>query len=236
VLANSHHVRRSVERPGGPTVVVVDNPVDPTSERVLVLVGQITPWKGQDTAIRALADLPDRHGCTRLLIVGEPVFSGAGTRFDNVRYRDDLIVLARDLGVADRVLFLGARRDVPDVVGAADVALVPSWEEPFGRVVIEAMAAAIPVVATEVGGPPEILARGGGLLVPPRRPERWAETITRLLDNPTLRARLAADGRREAVSRYALARFVERVLDGYEIARRARGVTTGATGTSGRGG
>ncbi len=251
VLANSAYVRGTVEREGGPPVVVVENPVDlarfdparadgarvrrdlgiATGTPVLALVGQITPWKGQDTAIRALAALPERHRTTQLLIVGEPVFAGDGTRFDNVRFRDELAGLARELGVADRVAFLGARGDVADVLASADVALVPSWEEPFGRVVIEAMALGVPVVATDRGGPPEILASGGGVLASPRDARAWADAVTRLLDDATLRARLGAEGRREARARYGLERFVARVLEGYDVAwaervrRRARAPT-----------
>jgi glycosyltransferase involved in cell wall biosynthesis len=242
VLANSEHVRASVERAGGPEVVVVDNPVDlerfdplradgpraraehgvGASEPLLLLVGQITPWKGQDTAIRALAALPDRHRAARLLIVGEPVFSGAGTRWDNVAYREELAALARELGVGDRVRFLGARADVPDLLAAADVALVPSWEEPFGRVVIEAMAMGVPVVATDVGGPPEILAGGGGVLAPPREPRAWTDAVQRLLDDPAERARAGQAGRRQATERYGLGRFVQRVLAAYDVAAARR--------------
>ncbi|MEA2178714.1 MAG: L-malate glycosyltransferase [Solirubrobacteraceae bacterium] len=241
VLANSEHVRASVERPDGPPVLVVDNPVDlerfdpaaadgprirrelglAPADPLLVLVGQITPWKGQETAIRALAELPPRLAATRLAVVGETVFTTAGTRFRNESYREELERLASDLGVGERVLFLGARDDVPDVLAAADVALVPSWEEPFGRVVIEAMAMGVAVVATEVGGPREILSAGGGVLVAPRAPEAWAAAITRLLDDPAARRDAGETGRAQARQRYGLQRFVERVLDGHGRARQA---------------
>ena len=88
--------------------------------------------------------------------------------------------------------------------------------------VIEAMAMAVPVVATEVGGPAEILARGGGLLAPPRSVPAWAAAIERLLDEPAARARMGEAGRKHATERYGLERFVARVLDGYAVARRGR--------------
>jgi glycosyltransferase involved in cell wall biosynthesis len=239
VLANSAYVRATVERSGGPTVVVVDNPVDVAwfdpgrtdgarvrqelgladEQPALVIVGQITPWKGQETAIRALAQLPARFSTARLLIVGAPVFAAAGTRYDNLAYLDGLRELVIELGVGDRVAFLGARSDVPDVLAASALALVPSWEEPFGRVVIEAMAMGVPVVATERGGPAEILAgEAGGVLVPPHDAAAWSQTIERLLDDPDERARLGALGRRRALARYTLDRFVSRVIAAYAVA------------------
>jgi glycosyltransferase involved in cell wall biosynthesis len=240
VLANSRYVADGL-RETPPEVIVVDNPVDLSQfdparadgpsvrhalglgdEPVLILVGQITPWKGQDTAIRALAQLPERLGAARLLIVGEPVFASAGTRHDNLAYREGLRELARELGVEERVAFLGARPDVADLLAASDVALMPSWEEPFGRVAIEAMAMGVPVLATDRGGPAEILADGGGLLLDPRRPEAWAQAIARLLDDPQERAGIGAAGRQRAVARYDLAGFVARVLAGWDVAERAR--------------
>jgi L-malate glycosyltransferase len=241
VLANSRHVATGLGMRRS-EVVVVDNPVDlarfdpsrvnrgqirkdldlAAGEAVLIVVGQLTPWKGQDTAISALAALRDRATACRLLIVGEPVFATAGTRFDNLAYVDGLHSLVRELGVEDRVTFLGARSDVPELLAAADVALVPSWEEPFGRVAIEAMAMGIPVLATDRGGPAEILAEGGGILLPAREPERWAAAILRLLEEPEERARVGAAGRRRAVARYGLDGFVARVLEGWSVAKRAR--------------
>jgi glycosyltransferase involved in cell wall biosynthesis len=238
VLANSECVRATVERPGGPAVVVVDNPVDVAcfdpgradgarmrrelglddQQPALVIVGQITPWKGQETAIRALAQLPERFSTTRLLIVGAPVFAAAGTSYDNLAYLNRLRELVSELGVGDRVIFLGARSDVPDVLAAATLALVPSWVEPFGRVVIEAMAMGVPVVATERGGPAEILAgEAGGVLVPPRDAAAWSHAIERLLDDRDERTRLGATGRRRALARYTLDRFVSRVLAAYAV-------------------
>jgi L-malate glycosyltransferase len=246
VLANSRHV---AERLGTrrAEVVVVDNPVDlarfdpggadgtrirdelgvAADEPVLIVVGQLTPWKGQDTAIRALAALRDRAPSCRLLVVGEPVFASAGTRFDNLAYVDGLHRLVRELGVEDRVSFLGARSDVPDLLAAAHVALVPSWEEPFGRVAIEAMAMGVPVIATERGGPADILSDGGGILVPPHGPQPWAAAIAHLLEASEERARMGAIGRRRAVERYGLEDFTARTLDGWAVAQRARGSRLG---------
>ena len=96
--------------------------------------------------------------------------------------------------------------------------LVPSWEEPFGRTIIEAMAMGVPVVATDVGGPPEILCAGvdhSGLVLPPRQPRLWAEEIQRLLGDPARLAQMAERGRSEARRRFGVERHVEAILGIY---------------------
>src|SRR5207249_1163389 len=98
-----------------------------------------------------------------------------------------------------------------------DVALVPSWEEPFGRVVAEAMAAGVPVVATRRGGPAEQIQDGvTGLLAEPRRPDLWVEPIRRLLTDDDLRTRIVDEARRHAAASFDPARSVRRVMELYE--------------------
>src|SRR5207244_4255122 len=102
------------------------------------------------------------------LVVGEPTFTSGATRYRNEAYDESLRQLAAELGVSESVSFLGGREDVPEIVRSLDVLLVPSWEEPFGRTILEGMAMEVPVIATNVGGPPEIVADGkDGLLLPP---------------------------------------------------------------------
>src|SRR5207248_3224481 len=111
---------------------------------------------------------------TTLLLIGEARFTSGATRYDNTAYVQNLHELTDALDLGQAVRFVGHRNDVPEVLAALDIALLPSWEEPFGRVVVEAMAAGTPVVATAVGGPTEIIEEGiNGLLVPPREPELW---------------------------------------------------------------
>ena len=117
------------------------------------MIGQITPWKGQDDAIRVLALLRPRFPLLRLRIVGSVVFAGPGVTFDNEGFRQQLLGLTDETGVSDAVEFTGATDDLEAVFASLDVVLVPSWEEPFGRVVVEAMAAGAAVVATNRGGP-----------------------------------------------------------------------------------
>jgi glycosyltransferase involved in cell wall biosynthesis len=182
---------------------------------VLGVVGQLTPWKGQDDAIRALARLREAHPDAQLVIAGSAKFVSRETRFDNPGYVRGLHALCEELGVADAVHFVGEREDIPDLLRALDVLLVPSWTEPFGRVVIEGMAMGIPVIATTDGGPAEIIEHGEtGVLAPPREPQAWAEEAGRLLTAPERSAEIAARGRERAAG-YAVERHVERLLAVY---------------------
>jgi glycosyltransferase involved in cell wall biosynthesis len=163
---------------------------------VAVMVAQITPWKGQEEAIRAIAEVRTRHPQAKLLLAGSAKFVSKATRYDNRAYLASLERLVAELGLSDSVRFLGECEDVPAIMRASDVLLVPSWEEPFGRSVVEAMAMGLPVVATTIGGPAEVITDGhDGLLVEPRQPELWAGAITRLLESRSFRDRLAANGR-----------------------------------------
>jgi glycosyltransferase involved in cell wall biosynthesis len=152
-------------------------------------VAQITPWKGQDTAIRALAELRSGGVDAHLLLVGQVAFGGSGVRYDNHAFLRDLERLAGELRVRDEVHFLGQRRDVPEILRALDLSLLPSWEEPFGLVTVESMALATPPLVSALGAGPELVEDGvSGRLLPPKRPELWAATARELLeDRPALR-------------------------------------------------
>ncbi len=157
-------------------------------DKLIGLVAQITPWKGHEVAIRALSLLHHRHPGARLLVIGDVKFAGQAIRYDNLAYLRSLHRLVGELGLEHHVEFLGERSDVAAVMRSLDVLVAPSWEEPFGRSVIEAMAMETAVVATNVGGPPEYIADGvDGLLLPPRDVPAWAAAVGDLLDDPDLR-------------------------------------------------
>jgi glycosyltransferase involved in cell wall biosynthesis len=220
VVANSAYIARqfddlALRRP----VEVIHNPVDlgkfdpakadrAASRRefglgddtvALAVIAQLTPWKGQDDAIRVLAELRDAGRDVTLLVAGSAKFAAAGTQFDNQAYERQLHALTAELGVADRVRFLGERGDVPNVLAGADVLLLPSWREAFGRIAIEAMAMGVPVAATQTGGPAEIVRVGvDGLLLPAREPAAWATGLEPLVDSAETRVRMGEAGRERA--------------------------------------
>jgi glycosyltransferase involved in cell wall biosynthesis len=188
------------------------------SASLLGLVAQITPWKGQEEAIRALALLRRRHPA-QLLLVGEAKFRGDQARYNTSAYDDSLRRTVQELGLVDAVHFLGERRDIPEIMRALDLLLVPSWEEPFGNVALEAMAMETPVVASDVGGLVEIVRSGeDGLLLAPKQPERWAAAIEELLAQPQLRAAMGLSGRRRVETEFAGTRYLDQVLASYQAA------------------
>jgi glycosyltransferase involved in cell wall biosynthesis len=145
-------------------------------------VGRLDPVKGYDDLIRAVGLLKSNGRAIRCVI--------AGVGPDEERLRR----LIGELDLAHEVRLLGLRNDVPDVLRALDVAVLPSHSEGAPLAVIEYMAAGTPIVATKVGGVPELIEDGvHGLLVAPRDPPRLAAAIGRLLDDGTL-ARGLADG------------------------------------------
>jgi glycosyltransferase involved in cell wall biosynthesis len=217
VIANSQHTAASFRAATGVSPRIVHPLVDldpflhprlgreetrrrlglPARAPVLAVVGQLTPWKAQDDAVRMLRILRTTFPDATLLIAGDVKFDGA-TRHDNHAYERSLRMLAAPLGGA--VHFLGERGEVNDILPALDILLVPSWEEPFGRVVLEGMAAGIAVIATTIGGPKEILRDGvEGVLLPPRRPDRWTTEVSALLHDDERRSRIAVAARERAL-------------------------------------
>lgn len=189
-----------------------------SDDLVLAVVGQITPWKRQQDALEILDALRREHPRARLLIVGEPKFVGPTTRYDNAAYLATLrrFVQARRLG--SHVMWLGERQDVEAILAATDVLLVPSLQEPFGRIVVEGMAMGCLVAATAVGGPSETITDSvDGLLLAPRDPPGWARAISATLADADAAGaiRRAAHG---TAARFDRSRFARAMLDGYRAA------------------
>jgi glycosyltransferase involved in cell wall biosynthesis len=195
-------------------------------ELLLGVVAQLSPWKGQDTAIAALALACEAGLDAHLLLIGSAKFVARATRFDNEAYVARLRAQVADAGLEDRVSWLGEREDVPELVRALDALLLPSWEEPFGRALIEAMALGVPVLATNVGGPPEILRDGcEGHLLAPRDPPAWARAIRKLAEDPERAREMGRAGRLRVEHAFTTAHHVAATRELYEraIAARATG-------------
>jgi glycosyltransferase involved in cell wall biosynthesis len=241
VLAVSRYVAQPFLDRMPDRVWVVDNPIDldrfdpaghdrdrerarlglPSRAPVLGVVAQITPWKGQYEAIEVLAHVRRRYADACLVLAGEEKFVDSATRYDNRAYRAALEERIDALGLRGAVRFLGEVDDVPAVLRALDALLVPSWEEPFGRAVVEAMAMEVPVLATEIGGPAEVITSGyDGLLLRPRRPKAWADATVALLDDKSTRAAIGARGRSTALARFGRERCAGQVLEAYQAVAR----------------
>ena len=174
-------------------------PLAPSESPVPPVVGELaalTPLKAQDVLVDAVARLTRRDVIVEL--------AGDALPKDN-RYLTRLRAQARDSGLGARVRFLGQVDDPLAQLRRWSVAVLPSIvPESFGLVLLEAMSVGVPVVATNHGGPPEIIG-DAGLLVPPRDPEALAAAIGRLLDDPDLRDRCRAAGPRRVAAAYTLA-------------------------------
>jgi glycosyltransferase involved in cell wall biosynthesis len=169
----------------------------------VVFVGRIVWPKGPETLIRAFAQLQTPG--VRLLLVGDGPQRARCER------------LARQLGVAERIHVTGfiAHDRVPAVLTSADLLVLPSVYEELGTVLVEALHAGLPVIASRVGGIPEVVGDNEtGLLVPPGDPGALARAIDTVLGEPELARRLAANGRRLA-PRYDLDRVAGQVADLY---------------------
>jgi glycosyltransferase involved in cell wall biosynthesis len=181
----------------------------PRDAPLMICVARLFPAKGQAELIRALSQLHPELPKLRLMIVGQDYPPGT-------RYSDELRELARQLGVADNVLFTGLRSDVPRLMAASDLFAMASREEPFGLVYAEAMAMKRPVVALDNGGTPEVVEHGkSGLLAASGDTAALAANIRTLLQNPPLRQQMGEYGRQQVETRFSPGRLAEDVARVY---------------------
>jgi glycosyltransferase involved in cell wall biosynthesis len=168
---------------------------------IVLTVARLDAQKGHGYLLAAAADMPDVTF----------VLAGEGPE------RASLEAQARRLGIASRVRFLGHREDVPELLAACDVFVLPSRYEGLPLSVLEAMAAARPVVATAIEGTDEIVVHGEtGLLVPPAAPSALADGIRTVLSDPALAARMGQAGRKRACREFSTSRMVDDVSSAYD--------------------
>lgn len=160
---------------------------------VVVVAGSITPGRGQDVAVQAFGEVVVARTDAILIVAGAPHATD-----EDRWYARQLKETAVSLGIASRTRFVGFRPDMPDVFAAADVVVNPArFEEPFGRVALEAIAAGRPVVASRVGAITELFQTDvDAILVEPDDPGALAAAILRLAADRQLRFDLAKSGRR----------------------------------------
>jgi len=168
----------------------------------IVCVANLSPHKGHRTLFEALARLRC-HRWTLLLVGDGP-------------QRSALETVAGRLELTQRVHFLGAVSNVWPVLGAADLAVLPSYTEGLPNAVLEAMAHGVPVVATDVGGVRSLLASGAGTVVPPKDVGGLSAAICSYLEDPRLRARAGRRGYDEARCRYSIPAMRDRTLRAIE--------------------
>lgn len=177
------------------------------------LFGRLTPWKGQEIFLKALAMMPDVQG----VIVGSSMFG-------EEKYAEHLGHEILRLGLSDRVKMTGFRNDVPDLMQACDIIAHTSVApEPFGRVIVEGMLAGKPVVATATGGPDEIIENGvTGKLYAAGDSEALYKSLNEIINNPHQSLLMAQRGKESARQRFSL-EVMHKKLD--EIMRISLGST-----------
>jgi glycosyltransferase involved in cell wall biosynthesis len=171
--------------------------------RLVAVVSRLTALKGIEDFLDAAAIVAAQRDDVRFLIVGEP------SPIKNRAYVDELEARAARLGIASRVIFTGLRSDIPALLSAVDVSVMPSLNEALSNVLLESMAAGAAVVATDVGGTAEALANGkNGLLIPPANPQAMAAAMLHLIDNAPLARELGNQAKRTISDRFSLDRMV----------------------------
>nr|WP_241982922.1 MULTISPECIES: glycosyltransferase [Cryobacterium] len=220
-------LRKPILRPVAQKIIgVVPNGVDPVtasaSDRaasrrslaigdddiVLIIVARLVRDKGHLDLLQALMTIEsgplDADAKVHLVVVGDG---------------PDSAEISRQARLLTRfhVHLLGRRHDVAALLAAADIAVMPSWHENMSNALLEAMAAGLPVVVTSVGGNTEVLAQGGGLLVPPSDERALAEAIRRLLVDVALREALGVEARTVFESRYTTGHMTTRLSEIYNL-------------------
>lgn len=175
----------------------------PQEATVLASVGELNDNKNQSVVICAMAKLADQNV--------HYILCGQGEREDGLRQ------LAEELGVAERVHFLGFRTDVPEIYPAADIYLCPSFREGLNVSIMEAMASGLPVVCSDIRGNRDLIEdEKGGLLCGPDHADEFAAAVSRLLIDPKLRD-IMGSRNREAIRKFSLANVLPELKRIYEI-------------------
>lgn len=217
-LSRSSMVRLFAQAIGSPCDIGSGTPVEPPPGDVRIgMIGRLAPWKSQDLFIRAFARaFPSPGVCA--VVVGDALFG-------EDRYAASLRDLVESLGMSGRVEFTGHVDDVRAQLDQLHIAVhASSVPEPFGQVVVEAMAAGRPVVASGEGGPAEIVEDGvDGLLFAPGDEEALATQLRRLVEDPTLRRRLGTEAAIRA-ARFAPEVVADEVETAYRLVVARRGM------------
>jgi len=168
-------------------------------EKVIIAIGNLIPYKGHEELLLAAHEVLEEVPQAVFLLVGEE--RGIGWKLEK---------MAVELGISSRVKFVGLRQDIPQLLAASDVSVIASHEEGFSNVVLESMAAGLPVVATRVGGNSEaVIDAATGWLVPPRNPTAMAEKIIDLLNDPNKAESWGNMGRERVKEDFSLEKMVE---------------------------
>jgi len=176
----------------------------PADAPVVGIIANLHPIKGHKVFLTAAASVLQTYPQTVFLIVGR-----------DIGIKSELEAFAQELHIRDAVMFTGERDDIPEILSILDIQVSSSFSESFSNVILEGMAAGKPVVATEVGGTPELVVpEQTGLLVPAGNPQCLAEAMMRLLGDQALRVQMGHAGRRRIELLFRIEQTVQQ-LEGF---------------------
>jgi len=180
-------------------------------EHVVGIVGNIDIWKGQLIVVKAIYELKRHYPNIKCLIIGT-VVKGAE------EYKQELDNYILENKLSENIIFTGFIKDIPNIINSLDITIHASIEpEPFGRVILEGMAAKKPIVGTNTGGVPEIIIDGvTGLLVPMNDPAKLADAIRYYLSNKTIALEMASKGRQRLIDVFSTEKMVAETEKLYE--------------------
>lgn len=172
---------------------------------VIAVIAQLIERKGHRFLFQAAPKILEVFPNTHFLVLGEG------------RLENDLRQLAASLGIRDKVIFAGFRNNIGELLSITTILVHPATMEGFANCVLQAMAAEVPAVVTEVGGMPESVKDGvNGIVIPPRDVEALANSVIKLLGDPELRAKMGSEGKRIVEEQFSVDGMVEGVLSVYK--------------------
>lgn len=178
------------------------------------LIGRLERPKGQETLIKAAPIVAERYPGAKFFIVGDDHIEGKPSL---ERYQK----MIKESGLEDKCFLLGFRPDIKRLIQGMDIIVLPSLWEAHSIVILEALEAKKPVIASEVGGTPEIIKHNsGGILIPPEDPEALAREIFRLIDNPDLVKEITENGYNKVKEEFSEEQMLDKVFAFYEEAVR----------------
>lgn len=180
---------------------------------VISNIGRIDWWKGQDYFLQAIAEVVQKQPQVKALIIGEPDATPA-----TQAYYQKLQHLVKELDLSEHVIFTGFRSDIPQILAATNMVVHSSSEpEPFGRVIIEGMAAGKPVIATAAGGVLDIIEDGiTGILVPPKNAASMAQAAHQLIKHQDQAKKMGQYAQKHVEERYSIDKHAAAVQQLYQ--------------------
>lgn len=181
------------------------------SGAIVAIVGRITPLKGHEYFLQAIARVVRKQPFVKAWIIGD-------APSNKESYKEGLVALTKHLGLSDHVEFLGNRQDIPELLSKIDVLVLSTvTQESFGRVILEAQAAGVPIVATKVGGVVDLVDDGAtGLLVSPKQPDEMAQAIMRVMEDKGLACQMADNAKKKILAHYTLDHMAGATIKVYE--------------------